>query len=245
MRINIEILLKDYDCVKGEKFKNHEYIGCPLNIVKIYNDYSVDEICITQLNDIAFTEHYIHFLTQLSSISRCPLCYSGNIDSLEKIRTLFEIGFDKIKITNQNNFHLLNFVRENYGLQSLVIGFDIKINFFKKFKDTYNNSLLKIKEIINSVECSEYVLKVIKKEGTLTGFDRDILLYFSDEIKKKNIIYSGGISCIDNLKEIDTYIDNVSCGALFTFKGSQKGILPSYLSNSQLEHFRKGWKIDL
>lgn len=245
MRINIEILLDKYDCVKGVKFKKHIYIGCPLNIIKIYNDYSVDEICITQINDIKFDSDYIKYLTELSAISRFPLCYSGDIDSLEKIRILFDIGFDKVKITNPKNFYLVDYIIENYGLQSVIIGFDIKINIFKNYIDKYNNKLIQIKKIINTIECSEYVIKFISAEGTLSGFDKRILLYFEDEINTKNIIYSGGISCIDNLHEISKYIGNVCCGALFVFKGGHKGILPNYLSHKQLEEFREGWKIDL
>ena len=38
------LLLKGRGLYKGKAFKNHRYIGDPINIVKIFNDKEVDEL---------------------------------------------------------------------------------------------------------------------------------------------------------------------------------------------------------
>ena len=38
------LLLKDKGIVKSKKFKNHKYIGDPINAVKIFNDLKTDEL---------------------------------------------------------------------------------------------------------------------------------------------------------------------------------------------------------
>ena len=38
--------LKDDELVKSIKFKNHKYVGDPINAVRIFNEKKVDEIAI-------------------------------------------------------------------------------------------------------------------------------------------------------------------------------------------------------
>ena len=38
------LLLKGNGLVKSIKFKNHQYIGDPINAVKLFNDFKADEI---------------------------------------------------------------------------------------------------------------------------------------------------------------------------------------------------------
>lgn len=40
------LLMKNGGLYKGVKFKNHKYVGDPINTVKIFNDKEVDELVI-------------------------------------------------------------------------------------------------------------------------------------------------------------------------------------------------------
>ena len=44
------LLIKDGDLVKGSKFKNHRYIGDPLNAVKIFNEKEADELIFLDIS---------------------------------------------------------------------------------------------------------------------------------------------------------------------------------------------------
>ena len=44
-RIIPVLLLKNLALVKSIQFKNHKYIGDPINAVKIFNDLKADELC--------------------------------------------------------------------------------------------------------------------------------------------------------------------------------------------------------
>jgi imidazole glycerol-phosphate synthase subunit HisF len=44
------LLLTDSGLVKSVKFKNHKYIGDPINAVKIFNEKEVDELAIIDIN---------------------------------------------------------------------------------------------------------------------------------------------------------------------------------------------------
>jgi cyclase len=41
------LLLKDQALVKSVRFKNHKYIGDPINAVRIFNELKADELCFS------------------------------------------------------------------------------------------------------------------------------------------------------------------------------------------------------
>ena len=43
------LLIKEGGLYKGEKFKNHKYVGDPINTVRIFNDKLVDEIVLLDI----------------------------------------------------------------------------------------------------------------------------------------------------------------------------------------------------
>ena len=49
-RIIPVLLLKDNGLVKSIKFKNHNYIGDPINAVKIFNDLKSDELVFLDIS---------------------------------------------------------------------------------------------------------------------------------------------------------------------------------------------------
>ncbi|HMP28261.1 MAG TPA: HisA/HisF-related TIM barrel protein, partial [Saprospiraceae bacterium] len=44
------LLIQDGGLVKGTKFKDYQYVGDPINAVKIFNEKEVDEICILDIS---------------------------------------------------------------------------------------------------------------------------------------------------------------------------------------------------
>ena len=44
VRVIPTLLLKNSGLVKGAQFKNHKYVGDPINAVKIFNEKEVDEL---------------------------------------------------------------------------------------------------------------------------------------------------------------------------------------------------------
>ena len=44
------LINKNGDLVKGQSFKNHKYVGDPINAVKIFNDKEVDELVILDIS---------------------------------------------------------------------------------------------------------------------------------------------------------------------------------------------------
>ena len=131
------LLLKNESLVKTIKFKKYNYIGDPVNTVRIFNELEVDELMF--LDIFASKENRdINFKILKDIANECfmPLSYGGNIKSLDEVKKIFEIGFEKVVI-NSNSFDNLKLITEisNYfGVQSVVGSIDIKKSFFRTNK---------------------------------------------------------------------------------------------------------------
>ena len=85
LRIIPTLLVKNNYFYKGEKFKNHKYIGDPINIIKIFNDFLVDEILILDI-DARAQNRVINkkFLSEVSRYALMPFTVGGGIKMLIK-----------------------------------------------------------------------------------------------------------------------------------------------------------------
>ena len=79
-RIIPNLLIHRKGLVKTVNFKNPKYVGDPLNAVKIFNEKSVDELIITDIDaSIKKLEPNYDLIEKIANQSRMPLCYGGGI----------------------------------------------------------------------------------------------------------------------------------------------------------------------
>jgi cyclase len=91
------LLFSERRLVKGNQFKDHRYVGDPMNAIKIFNDKEVDEMLLL---DIFATkkskEPDFDYLEKLSSEAFFPIGYGGGVTSLEHVKRITRLGFEKI-----------------------------------------------------------------------------------------------------------------------------------------------------
>ena len=94
-RVITLLTMRNGRLVKSINFKNHKYIGDPINSVKIFNDKKCDEICLL---DISHNESNINYeiLKKISKESFLPISYGGNIRDIKDAKKLINIGFEKL-----------------------------------------------------------------------------------------------------------------------------------------------------
>ena len=130
--------LKDDELVKSTKFKNHKYVGDPINAVRIFNEIQVDEIILLDIFKSKRKDQInFNIIEDLADECRMPFTYGGGINSLRQVEKLFSIGVEKISINNAalENPNFIKILSDNYGSQSIVVSIDIKENIFGKKKN--------------------------------------------------------------------------------------------------------------
>ena len=99
----IVFLMVDQNYVrKSVNFSNSRYIGDPLNTIRIFNDFDVDELVLI---DISATrekkEPNYKLIENIASISRMPLCYGGGINNVKQIEMIINLGVEKVSISSE------------------------------------------------------------------------------------------------------------------------------------------------
>ena len=238
------LLLKEKRLVKTVNFNNPDYIGDPINAVKIFNDKEVDELVLLDINASKInSEIDFDLLSDLAAECFMPLAYGGGVKTIDDFKKLYRLGIEKV-IVNTLLFDNPSIVKEavkSYGSQSVVASVDViknKINDYSIFSHSGRENEKTLNEFIDytiSLGIGELLLTSVNQEGTWNGYDTEILDFVN---KKINIplIANGGCGNIDNLKDI-LYKNNIQAAAIGSMTVYQKkdmGVLVRFPRRSQI-----------
>lgn len=240
------LLLKDGCLVKTVKFKKYNYIGDPSNTVRIFNELEVDELIL--LDIVSSSNNYYQDFKLLKEISNecfMPLSYGGGIDSLEKAKRIFDIGYEKIILNTsaEKNPQLISEIASVYGSQAVILSIDVKKNFFGNYKVfTMSGKLKSNKNPIQwaqeaeSLGAGEIIITSIDKEGTWQGFDIEIIKSISDSVSIP-VIANGGAGSIEHISNAvkDTGVSAVSLGSIVVYQKKDSGVLINFPDKKKLE----------
>jgi cyclase len=232
------LLLKNGGLYKGVKFKNHKYIGDPINTVKIFNDKEVDELVILDIESSRYKKPIdFELLHQIATEAFMPLAYGGGISSLEDAKRLFSIGFEKV-ILNTNaidNMELLHRLVSNFGSQSIIVSIDIKKSFLGEYRVYTKSGSFKTKyklvDFVKKMEeigVGEIVLNSIERDGVMKGYDLNIIKKITDSLSIP-LIAVGGAGDLEDMREAKMAgASAVGAGSMFVYHGVHKAVLISY-----------------
>lgn len=246
VRVIPTLLLKNKGLVKTKQFKDPVYIGDPINAVKIFNEKEVDELVlldITATNEDADPKY--EWIKDIVSESFMPLGYGGGIKNVEQAKKLFDIGIEKLILNSEaENTKLISDLANIYGNQSVIVCIDAKKNLFGGYS-TFTNSGSKKNKITpdklaqKAVEAGagEIIIQSIDREGTMNGFDLDLIKMVSQSVNVP-VVASGGAATLQHLREavVIGKASAVAAGSMFVFKGKQRGVLINYPKLSEMKH---------
>ena len=232
------LLISNDDLIKTTKFDNENYIGDPLNTVRIFNEKKCDEIAIYDISkSINNLPPNFRLIKDIASEARMPVTYGGGIKTFNDAIKIFNFGIEKISI-NSLYFENKNEVKKiinAVGSQSLVVTLDIKLVnneycvFSNRGRVKQNISLVNILKEIQEIEVGEIIINNIDKEGTMLGYDEKLLeLVFNNT--KIPITFVGGAGQESDLKNIIKKFGSIGygCSSLFIYKGPRKAVLINY-----------------
>lgn len=245
VRVIPTLLLKDKGLVKTVNFKKPNYLGDPINAVRIFNEKEVDELVlldITASNENR--EPNYSWIKDIVSESFMPIGYGGGIKNIEQIKKIFDLGVEKIIMnTAAFDYNLINQAASIYGEQSIVVCIDAKKSFFGGYNVYSRAGLDKhklspdvfAKNVVNS-GAGEVIIQSIDNEGKMKGFDLILTKLVSSSVNVP-IVASGGAGSIQDLKDVITIggASAVTAGSLFVYKGKHNAVLINYPSLSEIQ----------
>lgn len=252
-RIIPVLLSRSGGLVKSVRFKDHRYIGDPINAVHIFNESFADEIVILDID--ATNKKSVIDLQLVKGVgeeANMPFSVGGGIDSMKKIEQILKSGAEKVII---NTAALINpdFIREAsryFGSSTITVCVDIKKNLFGKYqvyshtngKSRPDNYFSYIKRI-EDAGAGEIIVQSVDEDGAMEGYDNNLYEELSCEINIP-IIALGGAGSISDIKKLWSVssVNSFGAGSMFVYLDGMKGVLINYPKvdrNEFREKFRK------
>lgn len=244
------LLIHDNALTKTIKFSNHQYIGDPINAVKIFNEKFVDELIILDI-DATVNNHEPNYdlIEKIANESRMPLCYGGGIKNADQAEKIIQLGVEKVSISSAaiENTDLINQIIKKIGSQSIVVALDLKSSLnndyqivthnAKKLHDIKLNDFL---EYLSTQGIGELLINSVDLDGTMLGPDIK-LIHRIRKLIDVPITSIGGIGKFDDIKNVieEFKIIGIGVGSLFIFKGVFKAVLINYLNDYQKNEIKK------
>jgi len=232
------LLLKDMGLYKSVKFKDHKYVGDPINAIKIFNEKEVDELVFLDINaSVNNTEPNYEMLADIASECFMPLCYGGGIKNLHQIEKVLYSGVEKISI-NTASFEdsaLISQAAEKFGSSTIVVSIDVKKGFLSGYS-TYTKSgnqntkrhPVEFAKYVEDQGAGEILLTSIDADGTMSGYDLELVKSVSNAVGIP-VVASGGAGSIQHMKEaVDVGASAVGAGSFFVFQGKHRAVLITY-----------------
>ncbi len=235
------LLVHQKGLVKTVQFKDHKYVGDPINAVRIFNEKESDELMVLDIDaTVENREPDYMMIENLAKECRMPLCYGGGIKTVEQAQRVFSLGVEKIALSSAALSHpeLITEIAGRVGNQSVVVVLDVKkklLGGYEVFthngrKGTGKNAVdFAIK--MEQAGAGEVVINSIDQDGTMKGYDMNLAGKVRKSISLPLTVLGGAGTLQDIGKLIAEYgIIGAAAGSLFVFKGVYKAVLINYPS---------------
>jgi len=237
------LLYKKNSLVKGVQFDSSRIIGSVIPSIKIFNSRQVDEIIFIDIDSTRNNIINFDLINDISKVCFSPLTVGGGIKTINDIRQLLANGADKVCINTSAylNQNLIHEAVKLFGSQCIVISIDVK-----KINDKYicfRNSgsiqteydLISWLKIVNTFNVGEILITSIDKDGTMSGYDINLIKIVENNVKIP-ILASGGCSSYDNMLEAftDTDVSALCMSSIFQFTECTPILAKNYLSENNI-----------
>lgn len=229
------LLISDGNLVKTRKFKEPTYLGDPINAVKIFSEKCVDELCV---QDIDASKNgagpNFDLLSEIATEAFMPLSYGGGITTVEQIRKLFHIGFEKVILNTgwQNDPDLLKAAAAQFGSQSVIASIDVKQDVLHRSRcvtcdgtRVVPGAPVELAKHAQALGAGEILLNSIDRDGAMQGYDLRLVKGVADAVTIPLIACGGAGGAKDMADVLQAGAHAAAAGSMYVFYGPRRAVL--------------------
>lgn len=226
-RIIPTLLYKDFGLVKGKGFDSRRAIGSAIQAIKVFNLRAVDELVFLDVTaTLQEREPDYELIDELADDCFMPFTVGGGIRSVSHVGRLLEVGADKVAIGTAavEEPAVLAETAKQFGSQCVVAVIDVaRDDVGSPTVKTRSGTFPTERDPVDLARCcedmgaGEILLQSIDRDGTMTGYDLEILESVAEAVSIP-VIASGGAGKYDHLVEaLRAGADAVAASAMFQF----------------------------
>lgn len=243
-RIIPVLLLKDQYLVKTTRFGKPNYIGDPINAVRIFNDLNADELVFLDIEATQLGRPIdLNFVREVAEESNMPFSVGGGICSLSQIRDTISAGAERVIIGTHavKNPEFIREASEEFGSSTISVCIDYQSRFWGGVKAFVQNASkptpyhpLELAKKMEQMGAGELILQSVNLDGSMQGYDIPQLKQIAESVNIP-VVGLGGAGSETHLRDAfnQAYLSGVAAGSLFVYKGDQKGVLINYPENKK------------
>jgi len=238
-RIIPVLLLRDRVLVKSIGFKDHRYIGDPINAVRIFNDLKADELIFLDIeaskNDRLVS---LDFVKDVGEEARMPFGVGGGIRYIQDIKAITNAGAEKVVINTcaGQNPDFIRHAAETFGSTTIVVCIDVKKKLFGGQRIWVLNGRVPTKfapvdfaKLMEENGAGELIVQSVERDGTMQGYDVELIRSVSSAVSIP-VIALGGAGTCEHFG--DAYRNGrasaLAAGSLFVYQNKKRGVLINY-----------------
>ena len=244
-RVLPALLLQAGRLVKTVRFRKPRYVGDPINAVRIFNEKEVDELIVIDIDaGRAGVSIPLKLITRIAGECFMPMTYGGGIRTLDQIAEIMAAGVEKVSI-NRAAVADRGFVAraaKRFGSQSIVVSLDVRRRLFGQYEICVDGGRrraglepVSLALELESEGAGEILLTSINQEGTMTGYDVDLVRRVASAVSIP-VIACGGAGSIDDVIGVvcDAGAAAAAVGSMAVYQGRNRGILIGFPTRKQL-----------
>lgn len=225
VRIIPTLLKRGSNLVKGQRFSGDRVVGHVQQAARIHQARGVDELIILDLDATPTGRGPdLKAIRELTEHCFMPLTVGGGVKTIDDAKRLLDAGADKIAICS----HPLSIepIASRIGCQAIVAALDAKNGGTYLFGGTREMQPrpgydcappAAIAQCYEEDGAGEILLTAIGREGTMLGYDLDLIRAVSQAVSIPVIANGGCSGPEDMLLAIEAGASAVAAGALFQF----------------------------
>ena len=233
------LLLQNQGLVKTVQFKNPQYVGDPINTIRIFNEKEVDELMFLDISATpAGRDPNYRMIEDIAGEAFMPVAYGGGISTADQAARIFGLGIEKIVVNTAAFDHpeIIADVAAIYGRQAIVACLDCRKNLFGRYELSTHSARTKRKvriedhlEQLSASGVGEIIVNCIDRDGTQNGYDIDLIRAVSSKVSVPVVACGGASSVEDFVRAVeDGGASAVGAGSMFVFKGKLRAVLINY-----------------
>lgn len=245
----IPVLLIDSNrrLVKTVKFGERTYVGDPFNVVRLFNEKQVDEICVLDIDaSVQGRAPDFGFIRELSSECFMPLAYGGGITQLVHCEQLNRAGVEKFVLGHAAlDSELVRSVSRDIGSQAVVACVDVagqgssaRCVTHSARKDTGRQPHELCREL-QDLGVGEIILQSVDMDGARSGYDLELICEVSRNLSVPVVALGGAGEAQHLAQALHAGASAAASGSTFVFIGNLRAVLVNYPSPEQMDLLAK------
>lgn len=243
-RVIPTLLVRGDQLVKGKRFDSWRSVGHPEQAVKVHAQRGVDELILL---DIGATPEgrgpNFKLIEKLTRHCFTPITVGGGVRSVEDVRDLLNAGADKVAVGMAFvDLPEMKKISETFGKQALVASIDFSRSSFADGEIVFGGRIrtaggtpIPFWADVCAKFAGEILLTSIDREGTMDGYDWDMIRQVAQEVDVP-VIAHGGCGTYEHMRyAFECGASAAAAGALFAFTDATPRLAAEYLAEKGVE----------